>query len=650
MTTPRYVQTNDACHYDLADLRPTKTGGEAEIYVVPGDPGHDGAEFVVLKLYKGPDHPDFDPATAYSPAEQYRRQQAREDAARRLERYPEKIGDFPRHTPPSVVRPTALAYVNSRFAGIKMPYVPDARTLYSLLSPSQRQDDNTDPNFVHSVMRTVRDEFSAVHGAGMRVGDVSSTNILVLPDGTIRLVDADAMTYGKYRACGYTPPLNDPLRLNAAGQMWTMASDHSDWYGFTAMLVQATFMVGLYDGSCEDLQVPPELELITRQQRRMTVFDRRVVLPPVQIAVPFTAVPAPVVDYILRVVEHDVREEFPPYLLDFTWRKCARCDQYHARSRCPFCSPHAVSLLVRRERSTTWPRPRPQKAKNSIELSLQSGEVVAVREHKGKPRILFVEDGSLYLGNRSTCVTSKLPEPPCRFDLCGDTPVVGAGERLAVVWPEGAQGYYTSAVGNVPAFACNNEALFLMNGLRLAYVRRALPDHAVLMGPTLPSTRSLLWAGEQVGFALSDTPRGPAGTVFDTRGALRINASLQFPELSGGVGETACYIGEHTIWLLVRDAPSKSVHVFSIDPANGDYQYDLCNLSSPAGFAAYGDALCVVEGRDIVRYAFAGQRFTETGRMVGALPQSVKHAQLVVSGTAGYAVGGHEVHRFELAA
>lgn len=90
----------------------------------------------------------------------------------------------------AIIWPVDLLYDGRKFVGYLMPRLQQTIDLFELYNPQQRQAKypGTDWKYLHTVARNLASAFLALHQAGYVMGDVNQKNVLVEPNGTIRLV------------------------------------------------------------------------------------------------------------------------------------------------------------------------------------------------------------------------------------------------------------------------------------------------------------------------------------------------------------------------------------------------------------------------------------------------------------------------------
>ena len=109
-----------------------------------------------------------------------------------------------------------------RARGLLLPVVEHGKDIHHLYTPSSRRKHfpSADWRFLVHVSRNVARAFGAVHALGLVIGDVNPGSILVLSDGTVRLIDVDSFQVpvpgGRPLLCTVAVPLLLPPELNQA--------------------------------------------------------------------------------------------------------------------------------------------------------------------------------------------------------------------------------------------------------------------------------------------------------------------------------------------------------------------------------------------------------------------------------------------------
>lgn len=316
---------------DVAGLPVLGHGGEADVYEL-GDRA--------LKLYKSPAHPDV----AGDPAREA-------VAAARLDAAEARLSSFPRNLPARVAAPRALVRGGKRktVVGYVMDRLP-GRPLYELGEPRVRRAGGVDLDALVGALRELHATVTALHAAGVIIGDFNDGNVLV--DGVVgaaspgsaagraALIDADSFAWGAWACPMYTERFVDPRLCDAAAPAPVLVRPHdqrSDWFAYTVMLFRTLCWVGPFGGVYQPADPSRRVPAAARPLRGPSVLDPQVVYP--RSAAPLAVLSDELLDHVTAVFERGARGPFPPSLLDrLRLRRCNGCGLDHARSSCPACT------------------------------------------------------------------------------------------------------------------------------------------------------------------------------------------------------------------------------------------------------------------------------------------------------------------------
>ncbi len=471
-------------------LDPAKTlgtGGEADVY--------DIGSGLALKIYKGPDHPDYKGL----PAEQ---QAARDRLATRAA----KLRDFPTPLPPRVVAPLETAVDRGgSMVGFSMRLIPGAEPLLRWAQPGFRQA--VPAAAVAPLFLDLHGTLARLHEAGVVIGDFNDLNILVA-NGAAHLIDADSFQFGAYGCLAYTDRFVDPLCC-ADGALTPVRphSPASDWYAFEVLLFQSLLMVHPYGGVLPGSGARPS----ERMLKRVTVLDPRVRVP--KSSLPWKVLPDEWLHRFHDTFAEDQRSAFPMGLLEsLRWTLCPGCRHCHARDICPDCAGHTPQ--ARRELITVHGRV------TATRLILTEGKVVAVG-----PEGWLIHEGGEFKREDGRVVLRGNLRPGTRYFLKGrsaaavrsnETYACAGGrafwERDGALWGEGNWG--DERVGEV------------------------------LAGQTH------IWAGPAFGFGFYRAGGVTVAFVFDAqrRGLLD---GVPIPAMRGRILDANCVFGDGRAWLVL---------------------------------------------------------------------------------------------------
>lgn len=320
---------------DLDGLPLLGHGGEAVVHDL-GDQA--------LKLYKAPNHPDV------------AGDRAREDAAAaRLAAAEARLGSFPAGLPARIAAPRALVrdarkravvgYVMDRVGGLP---------LYELGEPRRRRAGGVELAPLVAALRELHGTVSALHAAGVIIGDFNDGNVLV--DGVLAgggasagggagraaawLIDADSFAWGTWPCPMFTERFVDPRLCDRAAPTPVLVQPHdrdSDWFAYTAMLFRTLCWVGPYGGVHQPADPAARVAPAARALRGPSVLGADVVYP--RAAAPLAILSDELLDHFAAVFDRGRRGPFPPALLDrLRLRRCGGCGLDHLRARCPGCA------------------------------------------------------------------------------------------------------------------------------------------------------------------------------------------------------------------------------------------------------------------------------------------------------------------------
>lgn len=533
-------------------------GGEAEIYRI--DAG------TVLKLYKTPDHIDY----TGQPHEQAA-------ARRRLGLLQTKLLDFPQGLPQRVVQPVELALDDAgRIAGYTMRFIDGADVLARYADRSYCFGRVT-RKLVAKLFRDLHATVGGIHTGKVVIGDFNDLNVLVAQDGTCWLVDADSFQYGPYACSLYTEKFVDPRHCDPAKGVLAPArppAADSDWYAYTAMLMQSLVYVGPYGGVHRPASGHPVPQR-ERPLKRLTVFDSEVRYP--KPALPLDSVPTPVLDYLRDVFVDDRREAFPLALLDVLDGACPAA----AARRAPSAPPVIVrgQVTVQRFFST-------------------NGRIVAAACQHGKLLWLYHEadeyrreDGHMVFRGPDLANLHAMLRGP-------DTIVVRASDGAApasmiVAGPAGQERHTVDMRGQ-PALTANSHSFYWVDGGLLRQWRMG-DMNPRLIGRVL-ANQTLIWAGERFGFGFCRAGNLDMQFVFSAdRGG--INDAMDPIPIPGVVRGAVCRFDGDRCWFFVsEDQGTRVVNRCVVLRANGRVEAQAEDEDGSGGWLGRITGKCPLNG------------------------------------------------------
>ncbi|NJO18990.1 MAG: hypothetical protein HC838_01440, partial [Spirulinaceae cyanobacterium RM2_2_10] len=279
-----------------------------------------------LKLFKPPDHPDYQ-----------NQPQAQQAAAQRLAEHQQKLRQFPTGLPARVVSPLELVTDRSgqTILGYTMPLIEPAEVLWRYSDRRFRSAGISQATVVQ-IFQDLHATISQLHAAGVVIGDCNDLNVLV--QGTAAYcIDADSYQFGRFPCRTFTAHCVDPRCCDPYAVPLTLNQPHretSDWYAFAVLLMQSLLYVGPYGGVHKPTPPAPKLSTAARPLHRLTVFSPDVKYP--KPALPYEILSDDLLHHFYQVFTQDQRGVFPARLLtDLHWQTCPRCRLEYARATCP---------------------------------------------------------------------------------------------------------------------------------------------------------------------------------------------------------------------------------------------------------------------------------------------------------------------------
>lgn len=503
-------------------------GGEADVFDIGGGR--------VLKIWKTPEHPDYEGA----PAEQ--------DAAReRIGLHQQKLPAFPRGLPARVVAPVELATDRSgqRIHGYTMGFIEGAEVLMRFGDPRLRDLAGSSARVLADLHATV----AGLHALGVVIGDFNDLNVLV-KDERAYVIDADSFQFGGFLCRVFTERFVDPLKCDPLEKRPLLCqpfSEDSDWYAFTVMVMQTLLSVGPYGGIFRPKSASARVPEPTRPLRRITVFHPEVLYP--KPAAPCAVLPDDLLQHLHLVFEKDARGAFPRRLLDeLAWTRCPACATGHARAVCPFCVTTAPAAL--KEITTV------RGAVTASRVFATRGVILAATLEDGQLRYL-VHEGQEYRREDDRVVLRGPLDLLSCFALRGEATFIARGPRVVTL----VQGAVTDrllvdCVGTRPVFASSARHRYWVQGGRLLRSEdRSTVASSVAMSSVFPigevlAGQTRIWVGDSFGFGFYRAGNLSVAFVFDAeRPGLKDTVKLPF--LGGQLVDATCVVGDSLAWVLL---------------------------------------------------------------------------------------------------
>ena len=272
-------------------------GGEAEVFKI-------GNGDTVLKLYKPPDHPDYE----NEPNEQ-------RGAKHRLAEHQKKLPAFPKNTPKGLIAPLEIAYESKGgpLCGFTMPFIAGADVMCEWNETDFRKRNNITKDRITGMLHQLWHLVEETHKAGIVIGDFNWMNVMITRQGDKPLlIDSDSMQFGAFLCSTYTERFVDPSLCNPNEDRPVLARPHdqfSDWYAFTVQSMLLLLKTEPFGGIYRPKNKNDRLKHTARPMKRITVFDDDVVYP--KPAEPIDSLPKEWIAHYMRVFKNGERLQFP---------------------------------------------------------------------------------------------------------------------------------------------------------------------------------------------------------------------------------------------------------------------------------------------------------------------------------------------------
>lgn len=585
----------------LRDDQAIGKGGEADVY--------DIGDGLVLKVFKPPNHPDFQGNRA-----------AQEGARQRIEEHQAKLPVFPKGLPSRVISPREIAYntntARRKIVGYDMVFLKGTEAVLRLGEKSYCLAAGvTDEQKIRIFRDLYRTVFALHEQHNVVVGDFNDLNALIKGD-EVYLIDADSMQFGPYLCRVFTNKFVDPRLCDPNDCSPMLCKPHdvlSDWYAYLVLLMQSLLFVDPFGGVYKPSDKMKRIPHHARSLHRITVWHPEVTYP--KPARPMDSLPDRMLDYFRGVFQEDRREIPPLSLLDsLQFRKDG-------------------SILV-----TTKPVVIPTITKEIIMGTVRAekifettGRILFAVHQGGTLRWLYHHAGAFKREDESI-VIAGFPAPDIRFRIAGEKTVIAQGPQALVFTPGSVQPERIAVdmlVTRLPLIdALENGVFYVSNG--------ELKRKTSILGNTYSETiggvlanHTLFWTSEKLGFGFYRAGRLARYFVFDPR-YRGINDGVKLPPQSGQLVDSTCVFGRERAWffLSTHEGGHAINRCFLIDAAGQllasaqSPQGDGSWLGTIRGKCAIGDFLLVATDDGIQRVQAQGSQivvakeFPDTARVV----------------------------------
>jgi H/ACA ribonucleoprotein complex subunit 3 len=504
------------------------TGGEADVYEIGGGK--------VLKLFKQPDHPDYDNQPEQKTA-----------ARKRLNEHQKKLPQFPQSVPDALVAPQRLVRnQGGRIIGYTMRHIQDADLLVKYADKNFRA--GTDEADVVDLFRRLHQVVAKLHDSDIVIGDFNDLNVMVKNTAPF-LIDVDSYQFNGFLCRVFTQQFADPQKLQPARnsrRQWNVDGElilqepHgrlSDWYAFTVLLMQSLLFVGPYGGVYRPSGSGKHLTRSERILNRVTVFADDVTYP--QPARDPDVLPRDLLDHFFAVFAEDERSPFPSDLLNkLNWKTCSQCGLTHARSMCPQCKQAA-------DGQTTQKVTGDMEAEQLFETS---GRIVFADYQDKQLHWLYHKDGRFYRdGNIPTAVADLSPKTVYR--ISGNATLFGTSDEISIVSSDGSRERITTdRFGNRPVFDATADNVLWVEQGKLLRATDLGTNYTETIGNVLKN-RTLFWASRETGFGFYRAGKIQRYFVFNPqyRG---IKEGVGIASVGGQLLQAQTFFARNRIWFF----------------------------------------------------------------------------------------------------
>lgn len=594
-------------------------GGEADVFNIGGG--------YAAKIFKPPTHPDF----AGFPNEQTA-------AIERIREHQQKLPVFPSNLPSRVITPDSLVTNEdgTQILGYIMKLLRSSEPLLRYGERAFREAGASDDTVV-KIFRDLHQTVSAVHDAGVVIGDFNDLNVLIVDDEAY-LIDVDSMQFGNFACRLFTATFVDPLLCDPNERkpmLKMMHNEASDWYAYAVMLMNSLLYVGPYGGVYKPSDKTRRIPHDARPLSRITVFDTEVRYP--RPARHFSILPDDLLDYFHRVFEKDERTILPIGLLDeIRWTTCLECGTTHARAVCPSCFEAPPSII----RAVATGKVHADKVFET------GGTILFATLQNNVLRWVYHEDGAYYREDGTFFLNGPL-DPHIKFRIQEENTHIAKGSKATFLTSGAAQQVIVDAFGaTLPALETNSSHAYWVVDGQLRRTGKLGPDYPERIGDVLRN-QTLFWVGPKFGFGFYRAGNLSQCFIFDaeTRG---VNDTLTLQPFRGHMIDATCFFSnDHAWFFLANRVGSETINSCYLIRRDGTVEATAETLSGDAswlgtlrGKTASADFLLAPTDDGVVRIRAQGadlvveKEFPDSARFVheGRSLFASREGLLVVSG------------------
>jgi|SRR3989344_364623 len=501
-------------------------GGEADIY--------DIGQGLVLKIFKTPDHPDYEGF----PQEQ-------DGAKKRIEEHQHKLPAFPKSLPDRLVVPLGLAYTKSgKIAGYTMPFKSGAEVILSYSKPNFRKSGISDVEVVEA-LKDMHKTILATHQKQVVFGDFNDLNALV-KGREVYFIDMDSSQFVPYLCKVFTQRFVDPLLCDPKKDRPVLVKPHnemSDWYAYSVILMQTLLCIagGPYGGVYRPKDPKKLIGHDSRSMSRITVFNPEVIYP-----VPskhFNILPDDLLQHFHLVFEKDYRDVFPKKLIEnISWTTCTSCGLVHAHGSCPKCVATPPKIVTFISTGTV----------SGERVFRTDGRIVFPTVQKNQLLWLYHDKRNFRREDESIVSTGNL-DPHVTFSIRSEDTIMARGNNVTihVKGRDNPDLLSVDTVGLVPSIDANEKSIFWSQNGQLRRTEKVYSGFIEIVGDVL-ANQTMFWVGSNIGFGFYRA--GGLSQCFIFNPNMRgINNSLTLKPFRGQLVDSNCFFGKERIWFFVSN-------------------------------------------------------------------------------------------------
>lgn len=586
-------------------------GGEAKVYRVEIKNKLKG-----LKVFREP----WD--------EQYKTEESRLTAAKRLPEYANRLAEFPK-LPGCIVAPEHIAYDRGgKLIGYSMNLIKNSISLAALMTPSDQAEHNITHNDLMQIFLEVHDALVQLHKNGVIIGDLRPENILI-SSGAIYIVDAESMQYGKWKCHNFTPGWVDPLlcELKDDGKSVVKTQPHNeagDWYAFSVMLFEALTGVSPYGGTLiEKGKIVPEFE---RPYSQKSVFNEKVIVPP--FALPLDNLSPELRKFFENTFDKKKqRGVFPRKLLEETvWTQCTNCKTEFCGAKCSTCGSKSKVSIPEKLESLNF---------KLNQLQIPAGQEILRFNHVGdKPSYLAFDSNLKSVVHSDNWEVGSMNDPSGyqKYIMLAKNTGLVAGNVCCIIKENGTNNRIAqidSGLFGETAVDGNDDWLYYIKNRHLFRFKIDELNNENVTPRELPieldNRDASLWIGSKKGLLLADDADRPLQVyILDGLSQKQVK---KFPDINGKIIAADTSFSEHVAWLSLEteEYGRRLKYIFAIDVETrelrawhkGSELYTPTWLEQIEGKVAYEDQngsflLCPTEA-GIIRLKLVSNRIMEAG-------------------------------------